>query len=155
MIPGQGQISFNTSSPGMQQWTKDGGGFIQTATSDPTYTGMFARFGTSTAFVNNLLTIAPGSTRIGIFTNKLRVDAGLNSGDSLSGSATVSGSFASLGITEGTSWTEFTLIGQANRLEFVAGDPTVPEPSTAIAMGLLGIVGFAGNRRRRRQESVA
>jgi len=32
---------------------------------------------------------------------------------------------------------------------------TVPEPSTAIAMGLLGIVGFAGNRRRRRQESVA
>ena len=35
------------------------------------------------------------------------------------------------------------------------GDSTVPEPSTAIAMGLLGIVGFAGNRRRRRQESVA
>ena len=31
----------------------------------------------------------------------------------------------------------------------------VPEPSTAIAMGLLGIVGFAGNRRRRRQELVA
>ena len=31
----------------------------------------------------------------------------------------------------------------------------VPEPSTASAMGLLGIVGFAGNRRRRRQESVA
>ena len=28
---------------------------------------------------------------------------------------------------------------------------TVPEPSTAIAMGLLGIVGFAGNRPRRRQ----
>ena len=27
---------------------------------------------------------------------------------------------------------------------------TVPEPSTAIAMGLLGVVGFAGNRRRRR-----
>ena len=31
----------------------------------------------------------------------------------------------------------------------------VPEPSTAIAMGLLGIVGFAGNRRRRRQMSAA
>ena len=27
----------------------------------------------------------------------------------------------------------------------------VPEPSTAIAMGLLGLAGFAGNRRRRRQ----
>ena len=35
------------------------------------------------------------------------------------------------------------------------GGSSVPEPSTAIAMGLLGIVGFAGNRRRRRQESVA
>ena len=33
--------------------------------------------------------------------------------------------------------------------------PTVPEPSTAIAMGLLGVVGFAGNRRRRRQVSAA
>ena len=32
---------------------------------------------------------------------------------------------------------------------------TVPEPSTAIAMGLLGIIGFAGNRRHRRQVSVA
>lgn len=31
----------------------------------------------------------------------------------------------------------------------------VPEPSTALVMGLLGIVGFAGNRRRRRQVSVA
>ena len=26
-----------------------------------------------------------------------------------------------------------------------------PEPSTAIAMGLPGVVGFAGNRRRRRE----
>ena len=31
------------------------------------------------------------------------------------------------------------------------GNPNVPEPSTAIAMGLLGVLGFAGNRRRRRQ----
>ena len=32
---------------------------------------------------------------------------------------------------------------------------TVPEPSTAIAMCFLGVVGFAGNRRRRRQVSAA
>ena len=32
-----------------------------------------------------------------------------------------------------------------------ASPSNVPEPSTAIAMGLLGIVGFAGNRRPRRQ----
>lgn len=31
---------------------------------------------------------------------------------------------------------------------------TVPEPSTAIAVGLLGLVGFASNRRRRRSATV-
>ena len=36
-----------------------------------------------------------------------------------------------------------------------ASSGTVPEPSTAIAMGLLGVLGFAGNRRRRRQVSAA
>lgn len=36
-----------------------------------------------------------------------------------------------------------------------SGGGTVPEPSTAMAMGLLGIVGFASNRRRRRQVSPA
>lgn len=34
------------------------------------------------------------------------------------------------------------------------GSPTVPEPSTAIAMGLLGVVGFAGNRRQHRSSAV-
>ncbi len=37
----------------------------------------------------------------------------------------------------------------------LTSNSNVPEPSTAIAMGLLGIIGFAGNRRRRRQVSVA
>lgn len=32
-----------------------------------------------------------------------------------------------------------------------ASSGTVPEPSTAIALGLLGVLGFTGNRRRRRQ----
>ncbi|MAI33947.1 MAG: hypothetical protein CMM07_20045 [Rhodopirellula sp.] len=38
---------------------------------------------------------------------------------------------------------------------FALSAPTaVPEPSTAIAMGLLDVVGFAGNRRRRRSAAV-
>ena len=40
--------------------------------------------------------------------------------------------------------TAFTITEATN-----SGGGAVPEPSTAIAMGLLGIVGFAGNRRRR------
>jgi hypothetical protein len=37
---------------------------------------------------------------------------------------------------------------------YIGETSTVPEPSTAIAMGLLGVVGFAGNRRRRRSATV-
>ena len=36
-----------------------------------------------------------------------------------------------------------------------SGSSNVPEPSTAIAMSLLGLVGFAGNRRRRRNALIA
>ena len=39
--------------------------------------------------------------------------------------------------------------------KIINSQQAVPEPSTAISMGLLGVVGFAGNRRRRRQVSAA
>ena len=49
--------------------------------------------------------------------------------------------------------TETRTIYWASTIAPTSGD--VPEPSTAIAVGLLGVVGFAGNRRRRRQVSAA
>jgi hypothetical protein len=58
--------------------------------------------------------------------------------------------------TPGTYVTTFTNNDTSDTFTInVLGGASVPEPSTAIAMGLLGIVGFAGNRRRRRQVSVA
>ena len=58
----------------------------------------------------------------------------------------------------GASWEEVTDSG-VNVLDAwsikTSQAQAVPEPSTAIAIGLLGIVGFAGNRRRRRQVSAA
>ena len=51
---------------------------------------------------------------------------------------------------------EYTISGTTQTLTVQSlSNASVPEPSTAIVMGLLGIVGFAGNRRRRRRESVA
>ena len=51
-----------------------------------------------------------------------------------------------------------SFFAKPNDFELFASQTTnssVPEPSTAIAMGLLGVVGFAGNRRRRLQVSAA
>ncbi len=52
-------------------------------------------------------------------------------------------------------WTHNDFVGETITFNVGSASAAVPEPSTAIVMGLLGIVGFAGNRRRRRQESVA
>ena len=60
-----------------------------------------------------------------------------------------------LGIRLTAPGTSNTTVVEYDNVRFTATGTTVPEPSTAMAMGLLGIVGFAGNRRRRRQVSVA
>ena len=54
--------------------------------------------------------------------------------------------YIALGASYAMSMTPFTITDATN-----SGGGTVPEPSTAIAMGLLGVLGFSGNRRRRRQ----
>ncbi|OUT63364.1 MAG: hypothetical protein CBB71_00490 [Rhodopirellula sp. TMED11] len=41
------------------------------------------------------------------------------------------------------------------RIVSLSTSSAVPEPSTAITIGLLGVLGFAGNRRRRGQVSAA
>ncbi len=130
---------------------------VVTGTSSAPASGaIFAGYGTG-GYVPEQLENVTGD-KIATYLNALSIARNINSGDSISGSATLSGTFATRGITAGTSWTTFTLDGEENTLNYVAtsaGASSVPEPSTAIAMGLLGILGFAGNRRRRRQESVA
>jgi len=49
----------------------------------------------------------------------------------------------------------FAKISDGERFAIQSTNSSVPEPSTAIAMGLLGVLGCAGNRRRRRQVSAA
>ena len=59
------------------------------------------------------------------------------------------------GNTYGNSATTATPWFQLSSTPASSPSSTVPEPSTVTAMGLLGLVGFAGNRRRRRQVSAA
>jgi len=108
----------------------------------------------------NATSTAAGTAAFGIASAKeLYLDRNLTVSDwanGQSGSMTfASTTIAGLGIAAGThTWVLDTTT--ADTIVFNAGSVSaVPEPSSAIAMGLLGIVGFAGNRRRRRQESVA
>jgi len=66
------------------------------------------------------------------------------------GSPPVASVYVEGGASVAMSMTPFTITDATN-----SGGGAVPEPSTAVAMGLLGVLGFAGNRRRRRQASAA
>jgi len=65
------------------------------------------------------------------------------------------GSFVAASDTTVNYGTDVTIYWATPAPENTTSNSGVPEPSTAIAMGLLGVVGFAGNRRRRRQVSAA
>ena len=108
---------------------------------------------------SNTVTAAFGLAGI----NELNLDLSKDWSTEQSGSMTFENiTLAGLGITAGTyTWVLNTASADTFVLNAGAGGGggggggAVPEPSTAIVMGLLGIVGLAGNRRRRRQESVA
>ncbi|MDB4353115.1 PEP-CTERM sorting domain-containing protein [bacterium] len=109
----------------------------------------------------NATSTTGGTIPFGVSSTDIYVDISLPANSlvtGLSGSATYAGkTLTDLGIATGTyTW---TLKNSADTIVFNAGSSggsgAVPEPSTAIVMGLLGIVGLAGNRRRRRQETVA
>ncbi len=148
------QFEFNYSS--VTEGTKGGGVAAEFGSSgyDPvSFTGSGHVFQN---FLNE--TICISKTLVGEFPSSGPVNGDVISG--ISGSGTYVGSFASAGITVGTGTTRYgadpsNFDTVTITRSFAASGGAVPEPSTAIVMGLLGIVGLAGNRRRRRQESVA
>lgn len=75
------------------------------------------------------------------------VDPSIISGQAISGSATLSGTFASRGISAGTSWTDFTLDNQANTLIF----QTIAASAVPGSAGPAALIGLAGMSRRRRR----
>ena len=86
----------------------------------------------------------------GILGTEVYLPFGYSTGQQLSGSAIFAATSISGFGTPGTYVTTFSNGGTSDTFTInVVGATPVPEPSTAIAMGLLGVVGFAGNRRRR------
>lgn len=87
----------------------------------------------------------------------IALDDGVDFTQTQSGTATYTNrTISSMTFIEGTYvWTHNDFVGETITFNVGSASAAVPEPSTTIAMGLLGIVGFAGNRRRRRQVSVA
>jgi len=107
--------------------------FKYSGSNDPSYRDDTFSFGIDTIYSNTFL--VPYTQQVQVFETSFTV------------TQTTS---AKIYFDQDAAADNYGIFIDAVRLEF-----TVPEPSTAIAMGLLGIVGFAGNRRRRRQESVA
>jgi MYXO-CTERM domain-containing protein len=90
-----------------------------------------------------------------VYLSGIAVAQGYTSGGALSATGTISGDFASRGITVGTSTTEFTLgtgAGSANTLivQRSVASASVPDqmPTAALGAGVV-LMGLAARRRRR------
>ena len=154
--PGPGTTSMSI------YWSSNLGDFASTSADPATTSSPWAVFGDGGSQFNKT-NITYSGTSVYLFLNAIGFDTPIESNAEITGIGTITGeNFADLGITPNiTATTNFTLGNdpRSNTLKVITvgsgGTGSVPEPSTAIAMGLLGIVGFAGHRRRRRQVSVA
>ena len=148
--PAGGTVSFAGNGDTSKIWAI-GGPIIVTGTSSPPSSGaIFAGYGTG-GFVDDQLYDVTGD-KIGTYVDGIVIDRSIASGEAISGSAKLNGTFASRGITAGTSWTNFTLDGQANTLTYIATTApvsSIPEPSSMITVGGL-LAGSLTLRRRKR-----
>jgi hypothetical protein len=147
--PANGTIGFGSNGTLTQQWSiGDTTLAVQSASPVQSQSNVFfSPFG-SGSFAQNMIFGYSGSSLF-IYTASFAVDRSYVSGATLSGSGSISGSFASNGITAGTSTTQFTLNGSANTLtvQRSAAPVGVPAPSPASLLAL--ILGGAALRRWR------
>jgi hypothetical protein len=147
--PANGTIGFGSSATLTQGWSiGDTTLEVQSASPVQSQIGLFfSPFG-SGGFAQNMIGGYSGSSLF-IYFAGVAVDRSYVSGATLSGSGSISGSFASNGITAGTSTTQFTLNGSANTItvQRSATPVGVPAPSPASLLAL--IVGGAALRRWR------
>jgi MYXO-CTERM domain-containing protein len=114
----------------------------------------FSPFG-SGQYTSNVITNVSGSNFF-VYLSGIAVAQGYTSGGALSATGTISGDFASRGITVGTSTTEFRLGnvtgGAANTLivQRSVASASVPDqmPTAALGAGVV-LMGLAARRRRR------
>lgn len=144
--PANGTIGFGPTAGSILSWSATGSTptmVVQSATPAAASGAIFAPYGPG-GFMDSAMTNFSGD-RLFLFQDGIRVDGTYASGSSLSASATLLGTFQSLGITAGTATTEFTLDGIANTLTVTA--TAIPEPSSLLFVLLGGGLGLLRRRR--------
>lgn len=143
--PANGTVGFANAADTRKGWTTSTGFAVTGTSSTPAGSAVFAGYG-SGAYTAEVLQNLTGD-KIALYTNGISVDTGIGSGQAISGSATLSGTFASRGISAGTSWTNFTLNGQANTVTF----QTIAASAVPGSAGPAALIGLAAMSRRRRR----
>ena len=146
--PTQGTVSFATPADLSRSWRTDGSSpaMVVTSTSSPPAAGaVFAGYGTG-VYDEFALSNVTGD-KFATYLNGLQLGRTIASGQAISGSATLSGTFASRGISVGTFTTNFTLDGQANTITY----QTIAASAVPGSAGPAALIGLAGVSRRRRR----
>jgi hypothetical protein len=157
IAPVNGTIGFGPSGTPTQQWNMLNSTYPLNVTSTSPVQSQpsifFSPFG-SGPYAANAITNVSGSNFF-VYTGAIAVAPGYTSGGALSATGTIAGSFASNGITVGTSTTQFTLGaggGSGNTLIFQrsVASASVPDqmPTAALGAGVV-LMGLAARRRRR------
>ena len=146
--PSGGTVGFANATDLTRSWGTSGAtpSMIVTNTSSPPASGaVFAGYGTS-GYAAGVLQNVTGHKFV-TFLNGIQLDRSIASGQSISGSATLSGTFATRGISLGTFTTNFTLDGQANTVIY----QTIAASAVPGSAGPAALIGLAGMSRRRRR----
>lgn len=146
--PLEGSIGLGLASTLIQLWTTQLSNFSAQSTSPQSQSGkVFSPFG-SGAYAGGVITGYSGSPLF-LYTTGIGVDRNYISGSALSGTGTISGTFASHGITLGTSTTQFTLGTGGGSANTLIVQRSVPDemPTVVVGIGLL-LLGLASRQRR-------
>lgn len=107
--------------------------------------GSWTSFGTNS---NSIFAATSSGDRVSLLGNSaISVPFGYTSGSPITGGNTFSGSFASLGLTLGDHVSNFNSDLSSDSVIVRVGNASIPEPSSAILLGL-GAFGIAARRKR-------
>gem|GEM_PF-4540671 len=146
--PNGGTVGFADGADLTKAWVTGGGTptmIVTSTSSTPAAGAVFAGFGTG-GYQEYVLSNVTGD-KFATFLNGIQLGRSIASGQSISGSATLSGTFATLGISAGTSTTTFTLDGQANTVIYQTAAASAV-PGSAGPAALIGLAGVSRRRRR-------
>lgn len=147
--PAEGSIGLGLDSTLVKLWTISTSDFTVQSTSPVQSNSNFAfsPFG-SGSYAPGVIAGYSGSPLF-LYSNGIGVDRAYGSGTALSGTGTISGTFASHGITLGTSTTQFTLGTSGGSANTLIVQRSVPDemPTVVVGIGLL-LLGLASRQRR-------